>query len=404
MTAKLAGSTAVLLTLSSLAALAQTDLPNQRARPEYDPQGVRAGAFIIMPKADVSARYDDNVFATTAGRISDWIFVGTPSVEMKSNWNNHALDFKADAEIGRYADQTRENYEDYSLALDGRLDIVRGSDVTADVSYLRRHEARGTPNDVGGRNPTQYDLMAAGLEYRRAVGRISVKAGGDIRRYNFDNVQGLDATIINNNVRDRDEYSVNAQAGYELVQDTVAFLRGTYNWRQYDDDKTRNSKGYAVTVGTNFRLSGVTQGEVFVGYRNQRYDPGAFGNTKGLTYGGSLFWTPTALTTVTVTLLNEVEETIVSTSSGFVASSISARVDHELLRNVLLNAVAGYTRDAYKRSPRKDSYWELGAGARYLLNRNLGIGVNYRYSKRSGNLPGLDYRKNAITLSVTGQI
>ena len=404
MNAKLAGSAAFLLTLSSLSAMAQTDLPNQRAKPDYDAQGVRAGAFIIMPKADLSARYDDNVFATTSGRISDWIFVGTPSVEIRSNWNNHALNFKADAEIGRYADQTRENYEDYSIGVDGRLDILRGSDITGNASYLRGHEERGSPNDVGGRNPTEYDLMAAGLEYQRSVGRISVKAGGDIRRYNFDNVQGLGTTIINNNVRDRDEYSINAQAGYELVQSTVAFLRGTYNWRQYDDDKTRNSKGYAVTVGTNFRLSGVTQGEVFVGYRNQRYDPGAFGNTKGLTYGGSLYWAPTALTTVTVTLVNEVEETIVSTSSGFVASSISARVDHELLRNVMLNAVAGYTRDTYKRSPRKDNYWEVGAGAKYLLNRNLGLGVNYRYSKRSGNLPGLDYRKNAITLSLTGQI
>ena len=60
--------------------------------------------------------------------------------------------------------------------------------------------------------------------------------------------------------------------------------------------------------------------------------------------------------------------------AGYLASSVAAGVDHELLRNLLLNANAGYENDFFQGVSRTDAVFSAGAGIRYLLNRNLYLG------------------------------
>src|SRR5690625_5303426 len=57
-----------------------------RARPEVDPIGVRAGAFMIYPKARLSGLYDDNIYATRNNREDDFITTVNPGVRAEYNW------------------------------------------------------------------------------------------------------------------------------------------------------------------------------------------------------------------------------------------------------------------------------------------------------------------------------
>src|SRR5690348_6969052 len=67
----------------------------ERPRPELDPLGVHAGSFFIYPRVELDQLYNDNIYAAGSNRVDDFITVLSPSVDVKSNWSNHALNADA---------------------------------------------------------------------------------------------------------------------------------------------------------------------------------------------------------------------------------------------------------------------------------------------------------------------
>ena len=63
------------------------------------------------------------------------------------------------------------------------------------------------------------------------------------------------------------------------------------------------------------------------------------------------------------------------------------QIEHEYLRNVLLHANVGIARDDYNQNGGNQTLWATGAGATYLLNRNMQLGLAYDFVARqsSGN-------------------
>src|SRR3712207_5591577 len=67
----------------------------ERRRPEVEQLGVRAGAFRILPRIETGLTYESNVFATKTNRQDDFIWVTQPRLDVRSDLNNHALNFSA---------------------------------------------------------------------------------------------------------------------------------------------------------------------------------------------------------------------------------------------------------------------------------------------------------------------
>ena len=70
-------------------------------------------------------------------------------------------------------------------------------------------------------------------------------------------------------------------------------------------------------------------------------------------------------------------------ASSSTETNLSVTVEHELLRNVILSGNAGYIHDDYNGISRTDDTYQVGAGAKYLLNRNLRLSADITYSSRS---------------------
>src|SRR4051794_25286779 len=81
----------------------------QKARPDYDPLGARVGSFLLLPAVEVRETYDSNIFATPSNEKGDFYTTIHPELQLRSNWNNHALAFQASGDIKRYADHVSEN-------------------------------------------------------------------------------------------------------------------------------------------------------------------------------------------------------------------------------------------------------------------------------------------------------
>ncbi len=123
------------------------------------------------------------------------------------------------------------------------------------------------------------------------------------------------------------------------------------------------------------------------------------------TIGGRLIWNVTRLTTLTFNGLrtfNTGTPTVGATAitgpagNGYLASTIAANADHELLRNLLLNLNATFENDSFQGITRTDNVFSAGAGVRYLVNRNLFLGGSFSYYQRSSTARrGLLYSKHS---------
>ncbi len=387
-----------------------------RPRPDYDPAGVRMGSFLIYPKMAVDQTFNDNVFATNDDERSDFITSLQPEVTLASDWNNHAFNLGAGADLGFYSSETGENYQDWNVASDGRIDITRADKLFLGAGYAHLHEERGDPDDLGAiSDPVEYELGTAFLRYARTAGRISLTPEVIFRRYDYQdtNARGPGSFKVNQDDRDRNVYDTGVRVGYEIAPGYEPFVRVGGNVRDYDrtpDDTglNRDSYGYDATAGLSIDFGGVTFGDVFAGYRKQVYDDDAdLNNIDGPTVGLSLDWNATNLTSINAKVTRIIEETTEPGSSGYFATSGVVTVDHELLRNLILSATGGITNRDYEGIDRDDYVFLAGAGAKYLMNRNFYVSAGYSYTSEDSDVsggPSQGYTQNRFLVRLEGQL
>ncbi|MGF1639321.1 MAG: outer membrane beta-barrel protein [Rhodospirillales bacterium] len=395
-------------------AAAQVETVRNRPRPELAPLGVRAGSFLVFPQMSVQQEYNDNVFATRKDEEDDFVTSLRPGLSIESDWSNHALNFSTGADFGFYADKNSQNYRDWNASLDGRLDVTRDIQLFGGGGVARLHEERGSPDDVGTKEPVKYHLFSGFASYVHTLDRLNFTLTPEFRRHDFDDAQRFTGPSSNEDDRDRNELTASFRTGYEITPSYEAFLRLGGNRRKYDqtpDDNgfDRDSWGYEAVLGAAFDLTGVTAGDIFAGYQKQRLnDDSNLDNIDGPTFGASLEWSPTTLTTIGARVVRNIETTTVNRASGLWGTLGEISVDHELLRNLLLNGTFSAAQNDYQGISREDWVYTAGFGARYMMNRNFHFNLGYRFrSRNSTNQPGSganDYIENRVRISLQAQL
>ncbi len=379
-----------------------------RPRPEVDPLGIRLGSFLLYPALTLGIEFDDNIYRNDEDRDADLIGRIVPRARLVSDWNDHALELAGYLDVGEYFWNPSENFVDGAIGAAGRIDLTGATGILAGAQYEALHEDRGSPDARAGTEPTEFQRISANLGVSHRFSRLSVLAEARYVGLDFNDTETA-AGVINNDDRDRDIYLFAARAGFEFLPQNEAFARIVYNVRDYDaslDDfgLDRDSEGYEIVVGTQFDLTGITYGEVFVGYREQRYDDRALGTIDGLTFGARLTSNVTQLTTVQLLVDREIEETSIAAAEGYWTTAVRATVDHELLRNLILSGSVGYTWNEYKGIGRDDGTFRVTVGADCLVNRLITVGGSYDFERRKSNgaAAGVDYTSNRVLLKITG--
>jgi len=393
----------------------------ERRRPEVEQLGVRAGAFRILPRLETGLTYESNVFATENNRQNDTIWVTQPRVDVRSDFNNHALNFSAGANLGRYFDFKSENYTDYRLQADGRYDVSRNGSVDGVLFHRRDHEGRSDPDlSTGGllspfnyAEPVVYYTSGAEAGYTQSFNRIRARLSGLAHYTSYADTRLVNGTKPSQDDRDRWDYAGTARVGYEFIEGYEAFVQGSYSWTRYRLDQNfggfnRDSDGYEIVAGLSTDLTGLITGEFYAGYLKRDYEDPRFKDFSGLALGGRLNWAVTQLTSVTGSVSRRVRESTYG-RGGQIASSydrtiVAVGVDHELLRTLLLNGRVQWRQDDFNGVDRTDNVYTLGAGASYQMNRYLFLTGGYTYEKRNSNISGLDFSDNLVYLRVGAQM
>ena len=387
----------------------------QRPRPELDPLGIRAGSFLIFPSISLSGTYDSNVFATENNEDADVGAILAPRVDVNSNWSRHALNFSAGAVGAAWADHSENDYLDAFASTTGRLDITRNDIASGTLRFDRLHENRDDPDDSGTTtigtsdrgNLTRYYTGLLDTQYRHNFNRIFTVVGGGVQRLLYDDIGDRE-----NSRRDRWEYGGRLRVGYQVSPRIGTFVQGNYSWREYDEDQfidgdlqKRDNHGWRAAVGTTVDITSIVFGEASFGYSQRYYDASGLNNSGGPGANGNITWNVTPLTSVIFSASSEVLESTVTfegdTAEGNLQNQVGVEVQHELLRNLLLNGTLGYTRDDFQGTSRNDNIYSAGAGVSYLVNRNLTLDANYTFTKRDSDDNTAEFDRNIVLVGFT---
>ncbi len=386
----------------------QGETVKSRPRPDYDPRGARAGSFLIFPKLTIAAISDDNVFSQSTNEVEDTLAVVSPEVKVRSVFGRHALNLDARSDIGRYADNVSEDYEDFTLGIDGRLDIRRTTNVFGGVDFLHLHEPRDSPDDVNGISPTEFDVRSANIGYFQRFGRSSVRVQGISDQYDFDDTPTTSG-VINNDDRDRDESRALFRFGYEIAPNYEAVFSARYNRIDYDSLVDRNgfnrdSDGQEFAVGVAIEFPGVTSAELLVGNVTQDFDDVLLENIDSPVFRLGVTWNVTRLTTFQAFAIRSVEQTTLSGASGNLQSRAAISVDHELRRNVLIYLLLTATEQDFVGIDRTDRLDYARVGVKWLIDPNFFARIQYSYLERDSDIPTAEFKKNRLMIQLGGQI
>jgi len=368
-----------------------------RPRPDYDPIGARVGGFILFSDLSVQETYNSNVFYSQSGPKGDFITAINPSVDVKSNWNQHALNFHADIDDVHYAKYDNNDFTDWTVGGDGRLDIYHDARLFGGAGYATRHLPLFSPNNIPNTNkPVEYTDFSGNVAGEKEFNRLSFRLDGNFDAYRYDDATLTTGGTSRISLNDYDEKRVGLRTGYEFQPGRQVYLLTAGDWRDYRSNAdlngfNRTSNGYTVAVGAKYDLTGLLFLDGFIGYRSQSYDDARLQTISGAAGGLQLTWNVTRLTTLTGSVTRDVQETIIAGSSGYFATLAQIRADHELLRNLLLNATIGYENDDFTGFSRSDDYYLAGVGAKYLISHNFWLSGGYNFAHRESNAANTNF-------------
>lgn len=377
-----------------------------RARPEYDAPGIAAGPFIVRPLLDETFGYDDNIVGGENGHGSSLV-ESNASASANTNFSRDNIGVTADVDDFRYLDRPRQSHTDYSGSIGGGLDIGRDQ-LDLSYSHLNGNEE---PYDIGATGnytaqlakPLNFTDDDVRLSYATTAGRFSFVPNVDYQllRLAHGDFTGIPTNLqpyYNQSLRDRNILQGGVVMRYELQpqRQIVVVLSGNDN--HYIRIAGQDSQTYTFLTGLDYLLSGALRARALVGFEEREYSGSQYSSQSAPVAEADLVWTPTGLTTVTARYARTMEEASADTYTGYLYDRVSLIVDHELLRNVLLQASIRYQHADYLQSVQTQSIYTGGLGATWLINRNLQLAASYEFSDQQTNQVGQSFTRNIALL------
>lgn len=381
-----------------------------RPRPEFDPIGSRLGSFFWFPRAEIDESYNSNIFAIPSA-TSDFITGLGPAFDLLSNFRRNALNLHADALNQIYAEHPAQNTQTGSVTVDGRLDATALSSFYGSAQAAHLAVPRTSPTSPGNAaEPVTYNNYTASAGYQQSGLRFGYAANVAISETQYNGVPMVGGGILPQSAQNTTISEAVLRTDYQIIPDYFGYFRAEGDLTDYEHTAPGgvrfNSTGYRADIGLQILPRHIIYGDVYVGYLAQLFAVSGLGSIAAADAGGRLTWNVTRLTTLTFTGLRTPvvsNPSIGTTGAGYLASNVAANVDHELLRYLLVNLNASFENDAFQGVTRSDDVFSVGAGLKYLINRNLYLGASYSFQQRTSSLPGASYDQSIVMVRLSTQ-
>jgi hypothetical protein len=374
-------------------------------RPLADaPEGILLGDFVLHGRAEFDIEYDDNIYRTDTNRIADGIARIRPGVTLQSQWDEHAIDFYAQTEYGKYFQNSSEDYWAFALGARGRYDLNEESQLNGLVEYSRSVLPRGSPGVGVVPGSVTASVIRATADYTYSGEPIYFRIGP---RYEYRFYDGSGPA-------DNHHYiDLGGRIGYRVSEEFSVFVDPSYQIVQYVavPDSTgfnRNSQGFDVKIGVTYDVTTQVGAEFAVGYFRRWYEDSRLLPDSGVSARVALYWNPTEQLSFEIEGRRSLTEYRLPAGAGgasiasgnAVETSVTARVGYLALDNLLLDMGATYARYDFSGINRNDDYYGFDIGARYFFSPHFYIGPRYYYTARRSTDATSNFYDNRIMLTL----
>ncbi len=382
-----------------------------RQHPELEAVGFHAGSMVLFPTIATGIGYTTNVYGANTGAVADGFVTVKPQLAVVSQWSRNFLEFTGSAEIKRFFTQTARSENAYSLQTDGRLDLgAGGSAIIGIIHHERAFEEQYSGSfPKNAADPIAIDRTDATIRGTFEFNRLRLLASEKIVGLSYSNTYTLAHQLLDEQYQNRTEYHSAVRLEYAFTPDIATFAEASYIRSNYHVatavQPLRSNNGVRFLVGGNFDLGKLLRGTIGVGYEDHQYDLGFYTPIKGIAFDARLQWLPTELTTVNFNATRKVEDAINANSPGYFATIARLRIDHELLRYVLLFADATYEHDGYVAIARRDDQYIARGGFSYSLGRHFKLEPSLWYIVResAGAAAGPAFKEQRGTIELSTQ-
>lgn len=367
-----------------------------------DPIGIPLGEdWRLFPLLDISERYDDNIFATSEDEESDFVSLIRPELRFERETVAGALTLRGFGDIQIHADNSREDAENFGFEAGYLSAADRPLEIDFSSGFSRETRDRSDPEEIIDRKRSTVNRFFGRPVFRYHFARVGFGIGGEVRR--------LDFTQAFNRDRDRTEFSAFGEIILESSPVASFFLSPEWRAVRHDDSLDRSGldrdrEEASLVAGARLDSGGPLSGDFEAGVARMTFDDSGFEDFTTFTGKASLHWKPTGLTTVTLFADREAEATTQAEASSRIDSEIGLRLDHELLRTLLLNAEVAFRNQDFRNIERDDDFLDLTAGFSYLLGRKFVLYGEYRYRQRRSGGAALDFERNRVGIGIKLQI
>jgi len=371
----------------------------------WDAASWRFGPFAVTPKLELrNLGWDSNVFADSESPKSDF----TTTVAAPIDWwfrfgraRLHGVDTFEGVYFANYSDQGGFNQR-HALTLLVPLNRVRPyiggafSDTFGRPGYEITDRVRQTESGFNGgaviRVSSLLDLDVSG---RQAT-----------YEYNDDDYAGnpYSSTL------DRRITTLGAQVRYRITSLTTLTLLGENVSERYVGTPERDNDGYRVLPGVEFGEHALITGKLQVGYRE--FDTAASGmpDFSGLVATGELSYTLKGMTRITAGVSRDIHYSYSVDEPFYIQPGFTLAVTQQVAGPWDVQGRGSWYRLDYQRTTdsaleappeRTDRYQTFGGGVGYKVGREIRVGFNVDYVRRSSMLPDQYYDGVRGGISVT---
>ena len=360
---------------------------------DYEPEGIRAGSFLLYPSLSILGTVTDNVDNDRRRDMGQFGKLET-KIRLQSEWDRHSLEL--DGSLGFTGYQQPDRKPENEQHGDGKLllELSDETDVSLTGSVDRTMEESSSIELItsGGQAAIE-TILNGGVQIDHDAGLIQLQLRGAVESADYEE----------DPARDYKTYRLGGRVGFEATDQVMPFADVEVSRKIYDKgpnsedgDSLRGAFGIAITERE--KLSG----EFSIGAMS--WQPKQKGNKEDtiLFADASLTWSPNQLWSLTGGL--ETSLTSTATSANSVSThTVSLGADYAVRRNVTIGFDGSLARNIYRGSSMKDWEYDATLRAEYSLSRYSKLVASASHEGRTGNVPNSDYQANSVQLGVTFQ-
>lgn len=362
--------------------------------------GLRVGDFALGGQASLGMLYDDNVDADDDERDEDVFLTFSPSVRARSTYARHSIGFGAGATTGTALNDTGDDYFDWRVGADGRLDLSRRSKVNASVGYSRDVEDDESVDAEDDDDDTPIHNINASLGYDVTSERLGFGVNGTLSRLDIEGDEFVD--------RDRTTLGLNGRLRYKWSDDLTfsggpSYRHSTFDEDVADDGDGRDADEYGFQIGAGYRATRTVSTRAAIGYARAAFDDPDREDNDRMTGSAGLTWAPGNGTTLNLAASRNLGLSIEDGEDSRTNTTGSATLAHRLKlgsRSALSSSLA-VSVSRVSDLDRTDKNVAAGLTYAYRLAQHAFLTSSYRFSRRDSEDGDADYYRNLISIGVT---